>query len=1174
MQTKPSIFARRHRSISRWISVAALRQSLIYRPIAALLILLMLPVIEPLMPQARDSGGGLQDLPGQVEESGSLFQAKAQGTVFCFPGNPAAIIRKFCGVDGAAVVPELVTLEAEAVSAYLAMHRIPQSEANFIYQYGRKDLRNQVRAIMFARLMEISRKPASARSAYERALYLWLQRLVQRDEINLYLETLNHFNYFRSNPCGFVLNKDVKDTLGITYENSVACTNNNSFHGGASVPSADYFRMVGFVNSYGKINDEYPTASQIAADTQLNLPMIVGIGTAATSIIVTGVTASLYSLMTWIAAGSYVGYLAKNLAANGLTYSVFAVVNQQTVNAVGAGTLSLGPAIIIGIAVAGGIAAGVQSVTAQQQIDSLSNLQSSLDKARRELPDLGAMAQDSTGLGMYKMNLSFISATLPDVESTTVIPEYRPNVDSLLKSEDTRGQFRLFDKIRYFDWDETHWDLSTYGDWFVQKCVQGSRGEFCSTLKKGHSITGTIRFLNSRFERSLASRMGNRFVITKANPAATDKPCPADQTTGVSPGTDFSKCSSYVADKFEMMLVPLSGVRTFGTVSISPFKRPTFSGNGLFNISVGVPASFQITATGDPAPEVCPDLVAGLPAPLKVSGCNKSTVTLSYDGTGSPRLGMFPFTLSAKNTVATIVQGFAVNIASEPVKIITPNSFTAQYRQYVDFTLVATGNPKPRFTLDPGVDLQGLSFRDNLDGTATISGLTGEATILGPCTGDCPRIRASNGLTSDSQIFTVQIDSPPQAGHAGPFEYTVPAGLETELPIQPTGGTTTPVTWRVDASSAQPPSWMQFVSGTDGVGRLTLNPPKGTSGSFPLDLVVTAEGTRISFRQRYTINVNNGPQFTSPNRLSFTVTGPALPGELEKLALVTATAGTVDTTSTLPPGIEGTRDAANSRYLLRARPGNPPVGSGGVYHMQFKAETLQGTATQDVAVQVFERPTIIGDPLAVMFAGRPGEFTVGTWGYPVVGTLVGVPSTAPTNPNDGLGMFFTTQGLPASLQASNLNFAGFPTGTLRISGTPASTEVGTHRVQVTAANGVGTPAQRTVTLVVYPYAPTTSVNLLTNSAITRSTENTFVATVVVSNNGRDAAQRVVLNTVRLNGVAGSVLPASVASIAPASSATFTVRFPSNVVPSTTNLLSITGSHAGGSFNSTARVALP
>jgi hypothetical protein len=61
-------------------------------------------------------------------------------------------------------------------------------------------------------------------------------------------------------------------------------------------------------------------------------------------------------------------------------------------------------------------------------------------------------------------------------------------------------------------------------------------------------------------------------------------------------------------------------------------------------------------------------------------------------------------------------------------------------------------------------------------------------------------------------------------------------------------------------------------------------------------------------------------------------------------------------------------------------------------------------------------------------------------------------------------MYFTVAGLPADLQASNQDAAGFAGGTLTIQGTPSAGDAGTHQVFITAQNGVGNPATQTLML--------------------------------------------------------------------------------------------------------------
>src|SRR5204863_463324 len=63
----------------------------------------------------------------------------------------------------------LAQLELDAVNAYLIAHAIPVTQANrnVVYQYGRSDLRNAIRAIMFANLLAIIQKAPPAAGCVE-----------------------------------------------------------------------------------------------------------------------------------------------------------------------------------------------------------------------------------------------------------------------------------------------------------------------------------------------------------------------------------------------------------------------------------------------------------------------------------------------------------------------------------------------------------------------------------------------------------------------------------------------------------------------------------------------------------------------------------------------------------------------------------------------------------------------------------------------------------------------------------------------------------------------------------------------------------------------------------------------------------------------------------------------
>ena len=51
--------------------------------------------------------------------------------------------------------PDLVQFDSDSVQAYLAAHSMPTTDASTLFQYARTDLRNELRAFEFARLLDI-----------------------------------------------------------------------------------------------------------------------------------------------------------------------------------------------------------------------------------------------------------------------------------------------------------------------------------------------------------------------------------------------------------------------------------------------------------------------------------------------------------------------------------------------------------------------------------------------------------------------------------------------------------------------------------------------------------------------------------------------------------------------------------------------------------------------------------------------------------------------------------------------------------------------------------------------------------------------------------------------------------------------------------------------------------
>ena len=101
-----------------------------------------------------------------------------------------------------------------------------------------------------------------------------------------------------------------------------------------------------------------------------------------------------------------------------------------------------------------------------------------------------------------------------------------------------------------------------------------------------------------------------------------------------------------------------------------------------------------------------------------------------------------------------------------------------------------------------------------------------------------------------------------------------------------------------------------------------------------------------------------------------------------------------------------------------------------------------------------------------------------------------------------------------------------------------------------------------------------TVQLSTSATLARA-GNGYQATVTVTNSGTSIAQNVELDTATLGSASGAALPVMLGSIAPGSSATATVTYPSSAgVSGTSTVAKYTGVYTGGSFVASIRATLP
>ena len=291
------------------------------------------------------------------------------------------------------------------------------------------------------------------------------------------------------------------------------------------------------------------------------------------------------------------------------------------------------------------------------------------------------------------------------------------------------------------------------------------------------------------------------------------------------------------------------------------------------------------------------------------------------------------------------------------LNIISPASTTFTVGTANSFTVTATGSPTPTLS-ETGALPGGVTFTDNGDGTATLSGTPAVATAGTYAL----TFTASNGVeTPTTQSFTLTVGQVPAITSTNNAIFTV--GTAGSFTVTATGSPTPTL-----SETGALPSGVTFTAAT---GILSGTPAAGTGGTYPLTFTAS-NGVGNPASQSFTLTVNQALAITGAASATFTV-GTA--GSFT----VTATGyptPTLSETGALPSGVTFT---AATGILS----GTPGAGAGGPYPLTFTASNVVGNpASQSFTLTVNQAPAITGAASTTFAVGTAGSFTVTATGYP------------------------------------------------------------------------------------------------------------------------------------------------------------------------------------------------
>ena len=391
-----------------------------------------------------------------------------------------------------------------------------------------------------------------------------------------------------------------------------------------------------------------------------------------------------------------------------------------------------------------------------------------------------------------------------------------------------------------------------------------------------------------------------------------------------------------------------------------------------------------------------------------IQGFGTARINVAFDGLLNAAIGTYSLTLTGVTSLPAkteVSQTFTITV-SPLLSIISPDTMNVTSGVPANFTVVATGTPTPTLSVD-GVDLGGMTFTDNRNGTATISGIDSNAINFIECfiggssgAGGVPcGIVATNAQGTYRQPFRVNVTQAPPAhidcslGCGTTFH----AGAPNQVQLS-SAGATTAVTWSFfNSGTTENPlyPWVSLRDNGDGTAVLSGTPPSGTTGTFELSIVAAAQYS-VNPASHYTITVVDDALFTSGNSAAYDTNaagsgtgGAAMALAAREMAVadaatgnsftISANTGTISLGTLVPKGLSFASfgDTATISGIRRPVPA--------AVHPQVERRWRDsGDGCPAVILNVNEAPKITSAGAATMFVGMPGSFAVTTTGFPSV----------------------------------------------------------------------------------------------------------------------------------------------------------------------------------------------
>jgi hypothetical protein len=362
------------------------------------------------------------------------------------------------------------------------------------------------------------------------------------------------------------------------------------------------------------------------------------------------------------------------------------------------------------------------------------------------------------------------------------------------------------------------------------------------------------------------------------------------------------------------------------TFTLTVSQAPAITSAGSTTFQVGIAGSFTITATGSPTASISESGV--LPSGVTLLDNRNGTATLGGSATSG---GIFSLTFTAASAAGVTSQKFTLMVNQAPA-ITSANNGAFVAGTKGSFTVTSLGFPAASLT-ESGALPSGVTFRDNKDGTATLSGTPNAAGTFSLS------LTASNSVGSATQSFTLAINQTPAITSATVATFN--AGASGAFTVSATGS---PAPSLMEKGTL--PTGVSFVDNKNGTASLSGTPASGSLGSFSISF--TASNSAGSSTQDFTLTVNQTPAITSAVSASFQL------GVAASFTVTTAGFPTPTLTAkgTLPAGTVFA-DNGNGTASLSGTPSQA-----GAFRITINANSTAGSASQTFTLNVATAGTV------------------------------------------------------------------------------------------------------------------------------------------------------------------------------------------------------------------------